>query len=134
MASAVFVATVLIAQICGTPVSACLVGALIGTLIYQCITRFRSPMFISSCGATVSAVVGALAIGSSGPNYLAVTIGGAMIAVIYAAFALFIKLRGANSLNRILPPTLVGAITLVIGINLAGFIPTYVHSGSATNN
>ena len=58
----VFVATVLIANICGTPVSACLLGACLGTLTYQVITKFKSPMFISSSGATCSAVMGALAL------------------------------------------------------------------------
>ena len=122
---AVFVATVLIANICGTPISSCLIGAGIATIIYQIITGFKSPMFISSCGATVSAVIGALAIGDGG-NYLAVVIGGAVILIIYALFALFIKLRGIEALNKILPPVIVGPITMVIGINLAGFIPTYV--------
>ncbi len=122
---AVFVATVLIANICGTPVSACLIGAGIATILYQIITGFKSPMFISSCGATVSAVIGALAIGDGG-NYFAVVIGGLVILVIYALFALFIKLKGIEALNKILPPIIVGPITMVIGINLAGFIPTYV--------
>ena len=121
----VFVATVLIANICGTPVDSCLFGAGIATLVYQVITGFKSPMFISSCGATVSAVIGALAIGD-GNNYLAVVVGGFVILVIYALFALFIKLRGIEALNRILPATIIGPITMVIGINLAGFIPTYV--------
>ena len=122
---AVFVATVLIANICGTPISSCLIGAGIATILYQIITGFKSPMFISSCGATVSAVIGALAIGEGG-NYFAVVVGGLVIFVIYALFALFIKLRGIEALNKILPPIIVGPITMVIGINLAGFIPTYV--------
>ena len=42
----VFVATVLIANICGTPISSCLLGACFGTLVYQIITKFRSPVFI----------------------------------------------------------------------------------------
>ena len=130
---AVFVATVLIANICGTPVSACLIGAGIATILYQIITGFKSPMFISSCGATVSAVIGALAIGDGG-NYFAVVIGGLVILVIYALFALFIKLRGIEALNKILPPIIVGPITMVIGINLAGFIPTYVQVGGAHSN
>ena len=127
---AVFVATVLIANICGTPISSCLFGAGIATIVYQIITGFKSPMFISSCGATVSAVIGALAIGDGG-NYLAVVIGGAVILLIYGAFALFIKLKGIDALNKILPPVIVGPITMVIGINLAGFIPTYVQVGGA---
>lgn len=131
---AVFVATVLIANICGTPVDACLIGACFGTLLYQLITRFRSPMFISSCGATVSAVIGALAIGNSGQNYLAVAIGGLVILIIYALFALFIKVKGISALDKILPPTIVGPITIVIGINLAGFLPTYTSVNGEHNN
>lgn len=125
---AVITATVLIANICGTPISSCLIGAGIATILYQIITGFKSPMFISSCGATVSAVIGALAIGEGG-NYFAVVVGGLVIFVIYALFALFIKLRGIEALNKILPPIIVGPITMVIGINLAGFIPTYVQVG-----
>ena len=125
---AVFVATVLIANICGTPVSSCLYGAGLATILYQIITKFKSPMFISSCGATVSAVIGALAIGNGG-NYFMVVIGGFVILVIYGLFALFIKLKGIEALNKILPPIIVGPITMVIGINLAGFIPTYVQVG-----
>ena len=122
---AVFVATVLIANICGTPVDACLIGACIGTLLYQILTKFRSPMFISSCGATVSAVIGALAIGESGQNYLAVAIGGLVILGIYAIFAAIVKFRGIGAINKIFPPVIVGPITMVIGLNLAGFLPTY---------
>lgn len=131
---AVFIATVLIANICGTPIDACLIGACFGTLLYQLITKFRSPMFISSCGATVSAVIGALAIGGSGQNYLAVTCGGLVIFVIYAVVALIIRLRGIAAINKIFPPVLVGPITMVIGLNLAGFLPTYASVGGEHSN
>lgn len=126
---AVFVATVLIANICGTPVDACLIGACLGTLLYQLITKFRSPMFISSCGATVSAVIGALAIGETGQNYLAVAIGGLVILLIYGIFAAIVKFRGIEAINKIFPPVIVGPITMVIGLNLAGFLPTYTQVG-----
>lgn len=123
---AVFVATVLIANICGTPVDACLFGACIGTLLYQIITKFKSPIFISSCGATVSAVCGALAIGNCGQNYLAVAIGGLVIFAIYALAALAIKTKGIVIIDKYLPAIIVGPITMVIGANLAGYINTYV--------
>lgn len=123
---AVFVATTLIANICGTPISSCLLGASFGTLIYQVITKFRSPMFISSCGATVSAVCGALALNATGDNYLMVFCGGLIILVIYAIFALIIKLTGTTFMNKIFPPAIVGSVTIVIGLNLAKFIYSYV--------
>lgn len=126
---AVFVATTLIANICGTPISSCLLGACFGTLVYQVITKFRSPMFISSCGATVSAVCGALALNAAGNNYLMVFCGGLIIMAIYALFALIIKLTGTSFMNKVFPPAIVGSVTIVIGLNLAKFILTYVSVG-----
>ena len=133
MLMAVFVATVLISNICGTPVDAGLLGACLGTLTYQLITKFKSPVFISNSGATVSAVIGALALGST-PNYFAVFLGGLVILAIYSIFAFVIKWRGIDAINRLFPPYIVGPITIVIGLNLAGFIPTYVDLGGATSN
>ena len=92
----VLCATILIANICGTPVSSCLLGACFGTLIYQIITRFRSPIFISSCGATVSAVCGALALNASGNNYLMVFFGGLIILAVYGLFAIIVKFTGVK--------------------------------------
>ena len=129
MLMAVFVATVLISTICGTPVDAGLLGACLGTLTYQVITKFKSPVFISNSGATVSAVIGALALGS-GENYFAVFIGGLVVLAIYAAFSLIIKWRGIDAINKLFPPHIVGPITMVIGLNLAGFILTYVGLGA----
>lgn len=126
---AVFVATVLIATICGTPISSCFLGGAIGTIVYQLITRFKSPMFISNSGATVSAVLGALALSADGQNYLMVFIGGLVIAAIYCVMAIIVKHKGISAINKIFPPTIVGAVTIVIGLNLAGFIPTYIQVG-----
>ena len=125
MLMAVFVATVLISTICGTPVDAGLLGACLGTLTYQVITKFKSPVFISNSGATVSAVLGALALGN-GENYFAVFIGGLVVLAIYAAFSLIIKWRGIDAINKLFPPYIVGPITIVIGLNLATFIFGYV--------
>lgn len=131
---AVFVATVLIANICGTPISSCLLGACLGTIIYQIITGFKSPMFISSCGATVSAVCGALSLNSAGNNYLMVFCGGIIILLIYCIFAAIVFFTGVETINKIFPPTIVGAVTIVIGLNLATFIPTYTLIGGEHSN
>ena len=133
MLMSVFVATVLIASICGTPIDVCLLGGCIGTLIYQFCTKFRSPMFISNSGATVSAVIGALALGTT-PNYLAVAIGGCIIAVIYGLFAILVKYKGIAVFNKIFPATIVGPVTVVIGLNLSKFIPTYTQVGGVASN
>ena len=131
MLLAVFVATILISQICGTPIAAGLLGGALGTLVYQIITKFKSPIFISNSGATVSAVIGALALGAT-PNYFAVFIGGLVVLLIYGIFALVVKLCGIKVINKIFPAIVVGPVTMVIGLNLAGFIPTYVAPSAIT--
>ena len=121
---ACFVATVLIPQICGVPIAPAMLGAALGTLLYQLITRGQSPMFISSSGAFVAAVIGALALGTA-PNYLAVFIGGGVVCIIYLAVGLAINTFGTAWINKLLPPVVIGPIVAVIGLNLATFLPTY---------
>lgn len=125
---ACFVATVLIPQICGLPIAPAMLGAGIGTLIYQLCTRGQSPMFISSSGAFVAAVIGALALGSA-PNYTAVLIGGIIVCIVYCIIGIIINKFGTQWINKILPPVVIGPIVAVIGLNLATFIPTYFQIG-----
>ena len=121
---ACFVATVLIPQICGVPIAPAMLGAALGTLLYQLITRGQSPMFISSSGAFVAAVMGALAIGNT-PNYTAVAIGGILVCIIYCIIGGVINIKGTKWINKLLPPVVIGPIVAVIGLNLATFLPTY---------
>ena len=121
---ACFVATILIPQICGVPIAPAMLGAALGTLCYQLITRGQSPMFISSSGAFVAAVMGALALGTA-PNYLAVFIGGVIVCAVYFAVGLAINCFGTAWINKLLPPVVIGPIVAVIGLNLATFLPTY---------
>ena len=121
---ACFVATILIPQICGLPIAPAMLGACIGTLIYQLCTRGQSPMFISSSGAFVAAVIGGLTLGAA-PNYTAVAIGGAIVCIVYCAIGAIINKCGTNWMNKVLPPVVIGPIVAVIGLNLATFIPTY---------
>ena len=122
---ACFVATILIPQICGLPIAPAMIGAGIGTLIYQLFTRGQSPMFISSSGAFVAAIIGALAIGGAAANYAAVAIGGVIVGLIYCAIGIAINKCGTAWINKLLPPVVIGPIVAVIGLNLATFIPTY---------
>ena len=101
-----------------------MLGAALGTLLYQLFTRGQSPMFISSSGAFVAAVIGALALGAA-PNYLAVFIGGLIVCIIYFIVGLAINHFGTNWINKLLPPVVIGPIVAVIGLNLATFLPTY---------
>lgn len=127
---AVLTATILIATICGTSIAAGLVAAGIGTITFLCLTKFKAPIVISNSGATVSAVVGAIALsGTVEKNFTGVVIGGAIIALIYSIAAGFIKKYGTDWLQKLLPPVITGTVILVIGANLATFIPTYAQIG-----
>ena len=121
---ACFVATILIPQICGVPIAPAMLGAALGTLLYQLCTGGQSPMFISSSGAFVAAVMGALALGAA-PNYLAVFAGGVIVCLVYCAVGFAINHFGTGWINKLLPPVVIGPIVAVIGLNLATFIPTY---------
>ena len=121
---ACFVATILIPQICGVPIAPAMVGAGIGTLVYQFFTRSQSPMFISSSGAFVAAVMGALALGTA-PNFTAVAIGGIIVGVVYCVIGGIINHFGTDWINKLLPPVVIGPVVAVIGLNLATFLPTY---------
>lgn len=119
-------ATLLIALICGTNLSAGLVAAGVSTIFFLCITKFRAPIMISNSGATVSAVIGAIAL--AGPvekNFLGVMIGGATITAIYCAAALLVKKFGIDWITKLITPVMSGAIILIISIQLGFFIPTY---------
>ena len=121
---ACFVATILIPQICGVPIAPAMVGAGLGTIIYQLFTRGQSPMFISSSGAFVAAVMGALALGAA-PNFTAVAIGGIVVGLIYCIIGVAINHFGTKWVNELLPPVVIGPVVAVIGLNLATFLPTY---------
>lgn len=129
MVLSVFVATTLIAVICGVNVSAALVGAGLSTIIYLICTGFNSPMFISNSGAFVAPVIMALAAG----GYFAVAVGGITTAIVYCLFGFIFSRISVDNIYKIFPKSLIGAITAVIGINLMGFIGTYVQVGGVTS-
>lgn len=123
---AVLPATVLISTICGTSIAAGLISAGLGTLVFLLITRFKAPMVTSNSGATVSAIVGAMALSSSVEHqFTGVVLGGAVMMIVYAIAALLVKLFGTKWLTKIMPPLISGTTILVIGATLSFFIPSY---------
>ena len=117
-----FTATALIAQVCGVELSGAFFGAGAATIIYLLCTRFQSPMFISNSGAFVAPVLAALAAG----GYVAVAIGGTISCIIYTIFGLVFNKISVENLYKVMPKVLIGSVTVVIGINLMGFIPGYI--------
>lgn len=119
-------ATLLICLIAGTNLSAGMVAAGLSTIFFLCITKFSAPIVISNSGATISAVIGAIALSSAvEKNFLGVIIGGVVIACIYCLAAGFIKKFGIEWITKLITPVMSGAIILIISIQLGFFIPTY---------
>lgn len=117
-----FTATALIAQICGVPLSGAFVGAGMATIIYWLITKRQSPMFISNSGAFVAPVLAALAAG----GFTAVAVGGFVAFLTYTIFGIIFKKISIDNLYKVMPKALIGSVTVVIGINLMGFISGYI--------
>ena len=104
------------------PLSGAFVGAGTATLIYSIFTKGGSPMFISNSGAFVVPVLTALAAG----GYTAVIIGGMVTAIVYFIFGLVFNRIPIDKLYKFMPKVLIGSVTIVIGINLMGFITGYI--------
>lgn len=123
---AVLPATILISSICGTSVAAGLVSAGIGTLVFLLITRFEAPVMTSNSGATVSAIVGAIALGQSvEQQFTGVIIGGLIMALIYGSAAALVKKFNVNWIFKLMPPLISGTTIIVIGATLSFFVPSY---------
>lgn len=117
-----FTATALIAQICGVPLSGAFLGAGFATVVYGIVTKHGSPMFISNSGAFVAPVLAALVVG----GYTAVAVGGFVAFLVYFIFGIIFKYISVDNLYKFMPKVLIGSVTVVIGINLMGFIPGYI--------
>ena len=121
---AMFGATVLVPALTGLDTSITLFCAGTGTLLFHLITKKKVPVFLGSSFAFmvgIMAVIGDSRIGD--PDFLpklAAVKGGLIIAgLIYALFALLIKLVGYEKVNKLLPPIVTGPIIIVIGLRLS---------------
>ena len=117
-----FTATALIGQICNVPLSGAFVGSGLATIVYLITTKFESSMYISNSGAFVSPVLIALQLGGA----TAVAIGGSIACVVYCIFGFIFMKIDVSHIYKVLPKVLIGSITVVIGITLMSFIPSYI--------
>ena len=118
----IWVATVLIAKICGVATSGSLIGASLSTLSYILITRGKSPMVLSNSGAFVAPVMFALGVA----GYTGVAIGGLTACIIYSILGLIVTKIHYENVYKVFPHSLIGSVTAVIGLNLMSYIPGYI--------
>jgi uracil permease len=53
-------------------------------------------------------------------------VGGLVAAIVYITFGVIFKYVPIENLYKVMPKVLIGSVTVVIGINLMGFIPGYI--------
>ena len=109
-------ATILVPMLTNTSPSLALFCSGIGTLLYILCTKGRLPAYIGSSFAFIAPITVATA--QYGKSAMLSGVIGA--GVIYVITAAIIKVVGTKWIDKILPPVLVGAVVIVIGLGLAG--------------
>jgi len=120
---AMFGATVLVPILTGLDPGVGLMTSGLGTLLYLVVTRNKIPSYLGSSFAFIGpliAVGGGAAAIAGGTGHLPEALGGLVAAgVVYMIVAGFVKAFGTGWLNKLLPPALVGAVVIVIGLGLS---------------
>ena len=110
-----FGATVLVPLLTGLNPSLALLGAGIGTLIFQICTRREVPIYLGSSFAFIAPVI--YSVHTWG---MPATIGAlASASFFYYVAAGLVKWRGVGFIHRLLPPVVIGPVVMVIGLGLA---------------
>ena len=120
---AIMAATIAVPAIVGNGMSAsaALLGAGVGTLVYQLFTKFRSPVFLGSSFAFIGSMSAAFAGATSMTlGYLGLLIGAAFAALVYVTIALIVKFVGVGWINKLMPAAVIGPTVAIIGLSLAG--------------
>ena len=112
---AMFGATFLVPLITGFPPSTTLFFSAIGTLLFLVITRGRVPSYLGSSFALIAPITAATASHGMGSALGGVMAVGALLALV----GVIVHFAGARWINRVMPPTVTGAIVALIGLNLA---------------
>ena len=119
---AILAATIAVPSIIGYGMSqsAALFGAGVGTLIYQLLTKFKSPVYLGSSfafmGSMSAAFAGAATVAA---GHAGLFIGVVFAGLVYVIIALVIKFVGVNWLEKLLPPAVIGPTVAIIGLSLA---------------
>jgi uracil permease len=115
---AMFGATVLVPYLTGLHPGIGLMTSGIGTIIYLICVKNKIPSYLGSSFAFIAPII-AVGGGPGGKNIPA-ALGGLVVAgLVYMLVAGIIKVFGTGWLNKVLPPAVVGAVVIVIGLGLS---------------
>ncbi|OAM26885.1 MULTISPECIES: uracil-xanthine permease family protein [Eikenella] len=110
-----FGAMVLVPLLTGLNPAMALLGAGIGTLLFQVATKRKVPIFLGSSFAFIAPIIYALQEWGMGGTMFGLFAAGFM----YFVFAALIKYFGLPMVNRLLPPVVIGPVIMVIGLSVA---------------
>lgn len=116
---AMFGSTVLVPALTGLSVSATLLFAGLGTLLFHLISKRKVPAFL---GSSFAFLAGYFAIAPHGERELLpyACFGVACAGLVYLVLALLIKAFGINRVMKFFPPIVTGPIIIAIGLCLSG--------------
>ena len=122
---AMFGATVLVPAITGLSVSATLLFAGLGTLLFHWITKFKVPAFLGSSFAFLGGYAAVVEMGAKTGMPAAQALPYACIGVccaglLYFVLAGLIRAFGIQKVMRFFPPVVTGPIIIAIGLTLSG--------------
>ena len=132
---AILAATIVVPAIVGNGMSqsAALLGAGIGTIVYQLFTKFKSPVFLGSSfsfiGPMAAAFGGAV---SASAGFAGLIIGAALAGLVYVVIAIVVKLVGVKWIDKVMPASVIGPTVALIGLSLAGAAVSDVFSYGET--
>ena len=115
---AMFGATILVPAITGLSISATLLFAGLGTLLFHLITGRKVPAFLGSSFAFLGAYGLVTASGAEIPLTYS-SFGVACAGLLYLVLALLFKVFGAQKVMRYFPPIVTGPVIIAIGLTLS---------------
>ncbi|HAC40789.1 MAG TPA: ABC transporter permease, partial [Rikenellaceae bacterium] len=122
---AMFGATVLVPVITGLSMSATLLFAGLGTLIFHLLTKMKVPAFLGSSFAFLGGYAAVVSMGeaqglSAAESLPYACIGVFSAGIIYFILAAFFAAFGPRKVMRFFPPIVTGPIIIAIGLTLSG--------------
>ncbi len=110
-----FGAMVLVPLLTGLNPALALLGAGLGTLVFQIVTKRKVPIFLGSSFAFIAPIIYSISEWGIPSTMFGLFAAGFM----YFVFAALIRWRGIGSVYRLLPPVVIGPVIMVIGLSVA---------------
>lgn len=110
-----FGAMVLVPLLTGLNPALALLGAGVGTLLFQLCTKRKVPIYLGSSFAFIAPIIYAMQEWGISSTMFGLFAAGFM----YFVFAALIKWRGLGAVHRLLPPVVIGPVIRVIGLSVA---------------